>query len=139
MPAIDTYLDIWTARKGHWEMDCTVGHTADLYHLLPNVLRATCCLAEDPAVPTKVRPQLETLLNKTIKGVEYLPDDYTGVLALVSDGVRLAHGLAPLLPEIPTEAQAAAWPLADLTLAEAVDGMLAYRERFAPECVYPRS
>lgn len=133
-PTFEEWNRSYGRRLHGWLMDCGVGGTAEVVTLLPDLVALLLHLGADARLPDALRPPLHAEAERIMQGMELLPDDWTGVMALTQDARKVARLLQPLLPRIPAAALADHWQHPSLSLEAVVEGLLGDAAAFAAMC-----
>lgn len=131
--AYENWYQAWISRIDGWAMDCGVKSTASAINLIPDLLQVLLHLSSDPRVPAPAAEKLAQAANDTMRGIDFLPDGFAGVVGLVDDTVAIAKVLEPVLPTLDPAVIKDYWQ-GSKSLAETVHYLLNESDDFSPRC-----
>ena len=73
-----------------WTGDCGV-RAADVVLQIPEMVKVLAALGEDPTLPEAVREDFGAAVGAVMRGINFLPDDNSSLVALLADATRLAR------------------------------------------------
>lgn len=131
--AYENWYGEYSWRVNDWIADCAVNDTAMIILELPDLLHLLVCLSADDRLTAEQRARVSKTANGVLRGIEYLPTDQQGVLGLISDALKIARTLEPLLPELDPAALREGWG-GDWEVTALVRYLLHERGTFMPRC-----
>jgi len=129
-----TWYDEWLSRIDGWTMDCSVGETANVLLMIPDLVKALISLSSDARVPAEVAAVMQKTANNTMRGIEYLPPGFSGVVGLLQDAQHIAAALDPLLPQVDRAVLAEHWQNQKYDLPATVRYLLEDSDSYSPQC-----
>jgi hypothetical protein len=85
-----------------WTGDCGV-RAADVVLQIPGLVRLVIDLSTDARLPQNARDDFAAVAQKVIRGLDFLPDDNSSLVALLDDATRLAKVIATHETHLPAD------------------------------------
>lgn len=93
---------------GEWAGDCSLPNMNRLLYL-PDLLTLLLALSQDERLSADQRAACEIRSERTLGGLEDLPQSFVSASVLEGDLAKVLHELKSLLPNIPTEVWREHW------------------------------
>jgi hypothetical protein len=110
-------------RAMFWTGDCGV-RAADVVLQIPELVKLLTTLRTDARLPQNVRDEFATVTDAVMRGIDFLPDDNTSLVALLTDATRLAQVTEAHLHHLDDAG----------SLAQVVDYILHQQDDYSPRC-----
>ena len=86
---LDQWETTFQQRVMFWTGDCGV-RAADVVLQIPELVRLVIDLSVDARLPQNARHDFAAVAEKVMRGMDFLPDDNSSLVALLDDATRLA-------------------------------------------------
>ena len=107
--AYEAWYQAYHDRIIAWSDSCSVGDTAEVVLMLPDLLTVVMHLAESPTVPAESQAAFAKLFKRITEDIELLPANERALVGLDKDSMKIATVLNEHWSAIPEADITASW------------------------------